>query len=66
MQGSDILWGATAIAAAIGRSERSTFHLLEAGELPARKVAGRWCASRKKLHAHLAGDLDAAGAEAAS
>lgn len=45
----DILWGAEAIAEAIGRSPRQTFYLLETGHLPAKKVAGRWVAVRGKL-----------------
>lgn len=46
----DLLWGAVAIAEALGRTPRSTFHLLENGEIPsARKVGGRWVVSRKKL-----------------
>jgi hypothetical protein len=53
---SDIVWGAREIGRVIGRSERQTFHLLESGALPARKVRERWCASRAKLIAHLAGE----------
>jgi len=49
----DILWGAQAIAAVIRASERQTFHLLESGTLPAKKIGGRWVASRKKLLAAL-------------
>lgn len=45
----DLVWGADAIAKAIGRSTRSTFHMLDSGELPARKVGGRWVAERNKL-----------------
>jgi hypothetical protein len=45
----DLVWGATAIAKVIGRSERSTFHLLEKQLLPAKRVGGRWVASRRKL-----------------
>lgn len=44
-----LVWGAEAIAALIGRSVRSTFHLLDSGELPAKKVGGRWVAERGKL-----------------
>jgi hypothetical protein len=51
----DLLWGCRAIAKAIGRSERATFHMLEAGALPARKVMGRWVASRRDLFAALRG-----------
>jgi hypothetical protein len=42
---SDIVWSAREIARAINRGERATFRLLETGALPARKVAGRWCAN---------------------
>ncbi|MFI0847330.1 DNA-binding protein [Mesorhizobium sp. IMUNJ 23232] len=52
----DLVWGAKAIGVAINRNERQTFHMLEAGRLPARKVAGRWVGSRKKLLAHVTGD----------
>lgn len=48
----DLLWGAAAIAAFLGRTRRQTFGMLEAGELPARKVGARWVASRKKLREH--------------
>lgn len=38
-----IIWGCKAIAKAIDRSEKSTFHALQEGKIPgARKVAGRW------------------------
>jgi hypothetical protein len=59
---SDLVWGARDIARVLGRSERSTFHLLESGHLPARRVGGRWCASRQKLLEALIGD-DGAGNE---
>jgi hypothetical protein len=45
----DLLWGCRAIAQVIGCTERKTFHLLEAGELPARQVGNRWVASREAL-----------------
>jgi hypothetical protein len=56
----DVLWGAAEIGRAIGKAARATFHLLEAGHLPARKIGGRWCASRRKLLEALIGD-DGAG-----
>ena len=34
-------WGCRAISKIIGRTERQTFHLLEGGHLPARKVGKR-------------------------
>lgn len=47
--GIDLIWGAHAIASLIGRSTRATFHMLDNGELPAKKVGGRWVADRSKL-----------------
>jgi len=44
-----LIWGATDIANEIGRSVRSTFAMLEKGELPAKKVNGRWVIERSKL-----------------
>jgi hypothetical protein len=46
----DILWGVKAISEEINRSPRQTFHMLETGHLPARKVGGRWTATRSRLH----------------
>lgn len=45
----DLIWGAEAIAKFIGRSTRATFYMLDNGELPAKKVGGRWVAERGKL-----------------
>jgi hypothetical protein len=45
----DLIWGASEIAKAIGRSQRATFHMLDNGELPAKKVGGRWVAERGQL-----------------
>lgn len=45
----DLVWGASAIAKLIGRTDRQTFHLLSSGELPAKRVGGRWVASKTKL-----------------
>jgi hypothetical protein len=44
--GNDLVWGVAAIAAEINRTPRQAFHMLENSRLPARKVGGRWCASR--------------------
>jgi hypothetical protein len=57
---ADVLWGCARIAKVIGRSERSVFHLLENGLLPAKKVGGRWVASRRKLLDALTGNEPAA------
>jgi hypothetical protein len=53
----DLLWGCKAIADAIERTERDTFHLLETGAIPSQKVGGKWCASRARLLAYCAGDV---------
>jgi hypothetical protein len=47
----DVVWGAASIGDVIGRNVRSTFHLLESGLLPARKVGGVWAADREALRA---------------
>jgi hypothetical protein len=52
----DLIWGAASIAAAIGKTKRATFHLLERGVIPARKIGNQWCASRRKLQAHFEGE----------
>jgi hypothetical protein len=52
----DLVWGCSAIAETIGRDERATFHLLKRQLLPAKRVGGRWCASRRKLIEALTGD----------
>ncbi|MDW9854059.1 DNA-binding protein [Sinorhizobium meliloti] len=45
----DLVWGGEEIAKLIGRTPRITFHLLEKGELPAKKVGNRWVAERGQL-----------------
>lgn len=45
----DLLWEVVEIAKVIGRTRRQTFHMLKKGEIPAKKVGGRWVASRAKL-----------------
>lgn len=45
----DLLWGVRAIAAAINRTERQTFHMLEAGTMPGGKVGNRWVVDRRDL-----------------
>lgn len=48
-EGMELVWGCAEIAKIIGRSARATFHMLDKGELPAKKVGGRWVVSRQKL-----------------
>jgi hypothetical protein len=45
----DLIWGAEKIAVALGVPTRKASYLLECGRLPAKKVGGRWVASRAKL-----------------
>lgn len=45
----DLIWGAEEIGKVIGRTTRSTFDMLDKGELPAKKVNGRWVVARSKL-----------------
>ena len=52
----ELIWGAEEIAKLIGRTTRATFHMLDSGELPAKKVGGRWVAERGKLIAFFLGD----------
>jgi hypothetical protein len=46
---NDIVWGADGIGKVINRNERQTFHLIDTRQLPAKKIGGRWCASRSGL-----------------
>ena len=45
----DLIWGVTDIAKRIRRTERQTFHMLSTGQLPGKKVGGRWVSSESKL-----------------
>jgi hypothetical protein len=48
--GLDLLWGAIPIGKELGLNQRQAYYLLESGVVPgARKVGGRWCASRSGL-----------------
>ncbi|ARM14191.1 MULTISPECIES: hypothetical protein [Rhizobium] len=44
-----LIWEVEEIAKLISRTPRQTFHMLNKGELPAKKVGGRWVAERTKL-----------------
>lgn len=47
-----VLWGAAAIGAVIGRTKRQTYHMLTRGELKGAKlIGGRWCITREALRA---------------
>lgn len=45
----DLIWEVSEIAKFIGRNNRQTFHMLSKGEIPGKKVGGRWVCSKKKL-----------------
>jgi len=51
----DLVWGAREIALLIGKTTRATFHLLENGQIPARKIGAQWVCSRKVLREHFEG-----------
>jgi len=52
----DLVWGAAAIGQVIGKSQRKTFYLLEAGRLTsAKKVGNQYVASRTALLKELGG-----------
>jgi hypothetical protein len=52
------IWGAVAISHLINRTTRQTFRLLETGELPARKIGGRWATTQRQLRAVFERDAD--------
>jgi len=62
---ADLIWGVASIATFIGRTSRQTWEALDKGEMPSRRVNGRWVASRKALTAFLTG-VDAGPAPTAS
>jgi len=56
VQEMDLVWEVAEIAKLIGRSQRSTFHMLSKGDLPARKVGGRWVASKSEIERFFRGE----------
>jgi hypothetical protein len=57
----DLVWGAAEIGRFIGRTQRQAYDALVAGELPGRRVNGRWVASRRRLREHFEGMADFVG-----
>jgi hypothetical protein len=43
------IWGGAAIAQEIRRPRNVTYVLLERGVLPARRISGRWCTTKRRL-----------------
>jgi hypothetical protein len=58
---SDLIWGVKPISTVIGRTERQTYHMLVTGQLPARRIGGRWFASRSGLRQRFASILGVLG-----
>jgi hypothetical protein len=53
--GDDLIWGGNGIAEELDISPRKAFHLLETRAIPARKLRGRWVASRRELRRFFTG-----------
>jgi hypothetical protein len=52
----DLIWGAANIAREINLNTRQTFHHLETGAIPARKVGKKWVAERGQLRDFFLGE----------
>jgi hypothetical protein len=52
----DLLWGAQAIADAVGIDIRAAYHLLQNGKLPAVKTGDVWTTTRSRLRRHFEGE----------
>jgi len=50
-----LIWGINAIARLIDRSDRQVSYMVNSGQIPAKKVGGRWCANRAELVAFFKG-----------
>ena len=61
---TDLLWGADIIARFIGRPLRQVYYLIEAKQLPVRRLGAKTIvASRSELRAFLRGEADRQSAE---
>jgi hypothetical protein len=54
--GDTPIYGAKAIAKVVNKSPRATFHLLQAGLLPARKLGTQWVTTPRMLREALLGE----------
>jgi hypothetical protein len=45
----DLIWTGSEIAKVLNLTQRQCWYLLERGALPARKIGGKWVASRRAL-----------------
>lgn len=48
----ELIWGAAEIARFIKRTNRQTYHMLNSGQLPAKKVGEHWVAEAGNLRRH--------------
>ena len=54
-----MIWGVTAIAAYIKRTERQTYHLIQTKQIPTQKVGAIVTGRRSKIRARLLGEESA-------
>ena len=52
----EILKGCKEIANFINESERTTFYMLEKGQLPATKIGRKWRTTKTRIRKHLDGE----------
>lgn len=57
----DLVWEVDAIAKLIKRTNRQTYHMLATGQLPAKKVGGKWVSSRGALLNHFEKQFEVGG-----
>jgi len=55
----DLIWGAAAIGKVIRKGRSATYHLLEQGRLPAKKVGEQWVSRRSELERALSAEIAA-------
>ena len=55
-QNLGVLRGAKSIGAYIGLNPRQAVYLLEKGDIPAKKMGGRWISTKNKLRRLVEGD----------
>jgi hypothetical protein len=54
------IWGVRGISAAINRTQRQTYYLLENGLVPGRKIGRIWVSTSRRLRDHFVGDTTGA------
>ena len=56
MLSDDLLHGVPAIARFLNATDRATYHMLHAGQLPGSKKGGRWYARKSEIDAAFRSD----------